>query len=75
MSGPLERMIHGIVSEACDRIYEVTPTPYYAPHRPAWTLKCWGEGYWCRADGQRSHFPTEAAAHEAGRKWVLEGRS
>lgn len=69
------RDVHGIVTEVCDRIYEVSPTPHYATHRPPFTLQCWGTGFWCRADGQRSHFPTEEAAHEAGRRWVLTGRS
>lgn len=62
------------VSEDNDRVYRVEPTPAFATHRPPFTLRRWGNGHWCVADGQASHYPTEQAAHEAGQLWLAEGR-
>lgn len=65
------------VTEANDRIYSVEPTPWFAVRnnfRPPFTLRCWGAGHWVRCDGQASHYPTEEAAHNAGRLWIETGR-
>lgn len=70
------REVFGVVTEDNDRIYALEETPWYSPnaHFPV-TLRCWGKGHWVRCDGQAAHYPNEAAAHAAGRRWIETGRT
>ncbi|HYI43695.1 MAG TPA: hypothetical protein VD768_08755 [Sphingomicrobium sp.] len=40
-----------------------------------WTVRLYGEGHWCRADGHPHKFRTREAAEQAGQRWVATGRA
>lgn len=69
----MTRIVYGEPVERNARIYSIEPTPYYATHRPPVSLRLWGEGHWCVANGQACHYPTDEAAHEAGQIWIETG--
>jgi len=57
-------------SFAGPRYYEVERN-FYAEN--TWTCRTFGTGHWCQGTGVPARYPTEEAAHEAGRKWVATG--
>lgn len=69
--------IFGEVTEGNDRIYSIEPRPHYATDADRFPicLRLWGNGHWCRADGQPRRLADRAAAHVEGQRWLETGRT
>lgn len=57
------------------RSYKVeVSSPLRIHQGPPFAMKNYGPGHWCVCEGVASNFQTEAAADEAGKRWVETGR-
>lgn len=74
---PADRIIQrwGDPGEDNDRIatLELRPGMFEGEYQ-ALALRCWGNGFWCRADGQAGYFTTRADADKAAERWIEEGK-
>lgn len=66
---------YGEVTEGNDRIarLELAPGRQEGDHLGL-MLRCWGEGHWCRADGQPAYFTYRMDADTAAERWISTGR-
>ena len=66
--------IFGDVTEDNDRIAQIEVCSGKIPgaHR-SFALRCWGQGYWCVAQGQPTEFRHAADAKAAALRWVNSG--
>ena len=39
-----------------------------------WAVRLYGQGHWCRSDGQKHLHQSREAAEQAGVRWLIEGR-
>lgn len=65
----------GDVTEDNDRIatLEIRPGMFEGEYQ-ALALRCWGNGHWCRADGQPHFFTDRVPADAAAERWISEGK-
>lgn len=65
----------GGVSETNDRIAQIEVRPGMREgERHALSVRRWGHGHWCVANGQSHYFTDRSDAEASADRWIEEGR-